>query len=245
MKNQSLHGGFILPIQLDNFFLFRANRVSAVKRCRPARAVAQPQIENISVSTPFSKAVRYFPQACRSRRQRSVCRKRRVPVEQHIIDYGSTSLLKSYSSNSVRIFSPSPRNRTGVYHASKSKALFLKQPGILSKVFIILIALFLRFSQIILPALTYVFRRCTRSRWRSRALRGSVITARQQLEAVERVYFFAVFLREGQHFLTPRPRYWDGHRPGYLGHIFRRSRTIFSAERRRSRRAVLRCRPQR
>ena len=46
MKNQSLHGGFILPIQLDNFFYSEQNRVSAVKRCRPARAVAQPQIEN-------------------------------------------------------------------------------------------------------------------------------------------------------------------------------------------------------
>ena len=76
-------------------------------------------------------------------------------------------------------------------------------------------------------------------------LRGSVITARQQLEAVERVYFFAVFLREGQHFrVTPRPRYWDGHRPR-LSRAYIRRRTIFSAERRRSRRAVLRCRPQR
>ena len=36
-------------------------------------------------------------------------------------------------------------------------------------------------------------------------LRGSVITARQQLEAVERVYFFAVFLREGQHFMRDAP----------------------------------------
>ena len=35
-------------------------------------------------------------------------------------------------------------------------------------------------------------------------LRGSVITARQQLEAVERVYF-AVFLREGQHFPRDAP----------------------------------------
>lgn len=35
-------------------------------------------------------------------------------------------------------------------------------------------------------------------------LRGSVIAARQQLEAVERVYFFAVFLREGQHFALPQ-----------------------------------------
>ena len=39
-------------------------------------------------------------------------------------------------------------------------------------------------------------------------LRGSVIVARQQLEAVERVYFFAVFLREDQHFpRDSRPRY--------------------------------------
>lgn len=36
-------------------------------------------------------------------------------------------------------------------------------------------------------------------------LRGSVIAARQQLEAVERVYFLAVFLREGQHFPRDAP----------------------------------------
>ena len=36
-------------------------------------------------------------------------------------------------------------------------------------------------------------------------LRGSVIAARQQLKAVERVYFLAVFLREGQHFPRDAP----------------------------------------
>lgn len=53
-------------------------------------------------------------------------------------------------------------------------------------------------------------------------LRGSVIVARQQLEAVERVYFFAVFLREGQHFARDSPPAILGTDIdlSYLGHIF-------------------------
>lgn len=53
-------------------------------------------------------------------------------------------------------------------------------------------------------------------------LRGSVIAARQQLEAVERVYFFAVFLREGQHFACDSPPAIIGADIDlrYLGHIF-------------------------
>ena len=53
-------------------------------------------------------------------------------------------------------------------------------------------------------------------------LRGSVIAARQQLEAVERVYFFAVFLREGQHFPRDAPPAILGTDIdlSYLGHIF-------------------------
>lgn len=53
-------------------------------------------------------------------------------------------------------------------------------------------------------------------------LRGSVIAARQQLEAVERVYFFAVFLREGQHFPRDSPPAILGTDIDlrYLGHIF-------------------------
>lgn len=53
-------------------------------------------------------------------------------------------------------------------------------------------------------------------------LRGSVIAARQQLEAVERVYFFAVFLREGQHFPRDAPPAILGTNIDlrYLGHIF-------------------------
>lgn len=46
-------------------------------------------------------------------------------------------------------------------------------------------------------------------------LRGSVITARQQLEAVERVYFFAVFLRD-----APPAILGTDIDLGYLGHIF-------------------------
>ena len=67
-------------------------------------------------------------------------------------------------------------------------------------------------------------------------LRGSVIAARQQLEAVGR-YIFAVFLREDQHFrATPARDTRDGHGPPLSRAYIRRSRTIFSAERRRSRR---------
>ena len=53
-------------------------------------------------------------------------------------------------------------------------------------------------------------------------LRGSVIAACQQLEAVERVYFFAVFLREGQHFPRDAPPAILGTDIdlSYLGHIF-------------------------
>ena len=53
-------------------------------------------------------------------------------------------------------------------------------------------------------------------------LRGSVIAACQQLEAVERVYFFAVFLREGQHFPRDAPPAIIGADIdlSYLGHIF-------------------------
>lgn len=58
-------------------------------------------------------------------------------------------------------------------------------------------------------------------------LRGSVIAARQQLEAVERVYFFAVFLRKNQHFPRDAPPAILGADIdlGYLGH------KIFVAER--------------
>ena len=52
-------------------------------------------------------------------------------------------------------------------------------------------------------------------------MRGSVIAARQQLEAVERVYFFAVFLREDQHFrATPPAILGTDIDLRYLGHIF-------------------------
>ena len=53
-------------------------------------------------------------------------------------------------------------------------------------------------------------------------LRGGVIAARQQLEAVERVYFFAVFLRKNQHFACDSPPAVLGADIDlrYLGHIF-------------------------
>ena len=131
MKNQSLHGGFILPIQLDNFFYSEQNRVSAVKRCRPARAVAQPQIENnIRLDAVFKKPSDIFRKLVGHGDKGVVCRKRRVPVEQHIIDYGSTSLLKSYSSNSVRIFRQAPAKSHGrILPCIQIKGAVLKAAG--------------------------------------------------------------------------------------------------------------------
>ena len=115
MKNQSLHGGFILPIQLDNFFYSEQNRVSAVKRCRPARAVAQPQIENnIRLDAVFKKAALYCSQACRSATKESFAVIAASLLSSTLLTTGSTSLLKSYSSNPVRIFAKLRRNRAGV-----------------------------------------------------------------------------------------------------------------------------------
>jgi len=61
-------------------------------------------------------------------------------------------------------------------------------------------------------------------------LRGSVIAARQQLEAVERVYFFAVFLRKNQHFACDSPPAILGTDIDlrYLGHIFVVAERFFS-----------------
>lgn len=58
-------------------------------------------------------------------------------------------------------------------------------------------------------------------------LRGGVIAARQQLEAVERVYFLAVFLRKNQHFACDALPAIIGADIGfsYLGH------EIFTAKR--------------
>ena len=69
-------------------------------------------------------------------------------------------------------------------------------------------------------------------------LRGSNITARQQLEAVERYIFCSIPARRST-FPARRPSpaiLGTDIDLGYLAYI-RRSRTIFSAERRRSRRA--------
>ena len=114
MKNQSLHGGFISPIQLDNF-LFRAKPTSLPSSdvAQPARCTA-PTENNIRLDAVFKKPSDIFlAQACRSRWTKGVVCQRRVLVEQHIIDYGSTSLLKSYSLNSVRIFRQAPAKSHG------------------------------------------------------------------------------------------------------------------------------------
>ena len=102
-----------------------------------------------------------------------------------------------------------------------TKALFLKQPGILSKVFIILIALFLRFSQIILPALTYAFRRRTRSRWRSRAFARQCYRCPSTARSCGGGYIFYRYSCEDQHFpATPARDTRTDIDLRYLGHIF-------------------------
>ena len=45
MKNQSSHGGFILPIQLDNFFILEQNRVLPSSDVAQPAPPQQPQIE--------------------------------------------------------------------------------------------------------------------------------------------------------------------------------------------------------
>ena len=69
-------------------------------------------------------------------------------------------------------------------------------------------------------------------------LRGGVIAARQQLEAARRVYFFTVFLRKISISARLPTRDTQGRtaRPPLSRAYIRRSRTIFPAERRRSRR---------
>ena len=177
----------------------------------PARAVAQPQIENnIRLDAVFKKPLYIARKLVGHGDKGVVCRNRASLLSSTLLTTGSTSLLKSYSLESRSHFSPSSGEIARAYlHASNSKALFLKQRRVFyQKVFIILIALFLRFSQIILPALTYAFRRRTRSRWRSRAF------ARQSSLPVNssKLWSGYIFLQyscaEDQHFrATPRPRY--------------------------------------
>ena len=232
MKNQSLHGGFILPIQLDNFFYSEQNRVSAVKRCRPARAVAQPQIENnIRLDAVFKKPLYIARKLVGHGDKGVVCRNRRVPVEQHVIDYGQHVIIEIiFPRIPFAFFAKLRRNRAGVCSPCiQLKGAVLKAAGYFIKSIYYIIALFLRFSQIILPALTYAFRRRTRSRWRVRLLRGSVIAARQQLEAVERVYFCSIPARRSAFpARLPARDTRDGHRPPLSRAYIRRSRTIFS-----------------
>ena len=245
MKNQSLHGGFILPIQLDNFFYSEQNRVSAVKRCRPARAVAQPQIENnIRLDAVFKKPLYIARKLVGHGDKGVVCRNRRVPVEQHVIDYGQHVIIEIiFPRIPFAFFRQAPaKSRGRMLSMHQLKGAVLKAAGYFIKVFIILIALFLRFSQIILPALTYAFRRRTRSRWRVELFaRRKCIAARQQLEAVGR-YIFAVFLREDQHFPRDSPPaiLRDGHRPPLSRAYIRRSRTIFQLNADEAGEAVLR-----
>ena len=235
MKNQSLHGGFILPIQLDNFFYSEQNRVSAVKRCRPARAVAQPQIENnIRLDAVFKKPLYIARKSLSVTATRSRCRNRRVPVECTLLTTGSTSLLKSYSLESRSHFSPESSGeiaRAYALHASNSKALFLKQPGIFiksiyyphSSVPTILSNYFTCFDICISPSHSKPMAElcaAVLSLPVNSSKRGGIPARRSSISRA-----------------TPRPRY-SGRTPDlrYLGHIFVVARTIFSAERRRSRR---------
>ena len=203
-------------------FLFRAKP----RLCRQAMSPSPRRCTAPNREYPsrrrFQKAVRYFPQACRSRRQ-SRCRKRRVH-EQHIIDYGSTS-LKSYSLEFRSHFSPAPAKCTKKYtlHASKSKALFLKRPGILSKVFIILISSVPTIlSNYFLPALTYVFRRCTPKPMAGKSFCAAVLSLPSTARSCGAGIFFCSIPARRSTFPRDAPPTILGTDIdlGYLGHIF-------------------------
>ena len=130
MKNQSLHGGFILPIQLDNFFYSEQNRLLPSSDVAQPAPLHSPQIENnIRLDAVFKKPSDIFRKLVGHGDKGVVCRKRRVPVEQHIIDYGSTSLLKSYSLESVRIFRQAPANARAYTPCIQIKGAVLKAAG--------------------------------------------------------------------------------------------------------------------
>ena len=237
MKNQSLHGGFILPIQLDNFFLFRSKPRSAVKRCRPARAVAQPQIENnIRLDAVFKKPL-YIARKLVGHGDKGVSLpQRRVPVEQHV-DYGQHVIIEIiFPRIPFAFFAKLRRNRAGVCSPCiQLKGAVLKAAGYFIKVFIILIALFLRFSQIILPALTYAFSPShSKPTWQE-LLRGRLPVNSSKLWSG---YIFLQYSCAKISISRGLPARDTGTDIDlrYLAYI-RRSRTIFSAERRRSRRA--------
>ena len=132
MKNQSLHGGFILPIQFDNFFYSEQNRVSAVKRCRPARAVTQPQIENnIRLDAVFKKPLYIARKLVGHGDKGVVCRKRRITIEQHVIDYGQHVVIEIiFPRIPFAFFAKLRRNRAGVYSPCiQIKGTVLKAAG--------------------------------------------------------------------------------------------------------------------
>lgn len=113
-ENQSLHGGFILPIQFDNFFYSEQNRVSAVKRCRPARAVAQPQIENnIRLDAVFKSRSILLASLSVTATKESFAAIAASLLSSTLLTTGSTSLLKSYSLESRSHFRQAPAKSHG------------------------------------------------------------------------------------------------------------------------------------
>ena len=123
-----------LPIQLDNFSI-PSKTASLPSSDVAARAVAQPQIENnIRLDAVFKKPLYIARKLVGHGDKKSFAVIAAVPVEQHIITAGSTSLLKSYSLESRSHFRQAPaKSRGRMLSMHQLKALFLKRPGILSK----------------------------------------------------------------------------------------------------------------
>ena len=166
------------------FFYSEQNRVSAVKRCRPARAVAQPQIENnIRLDAVFKKAAPYCSQACRSRRQESFAVIAASLLSSTLLTTG-TSLLNHIPRIPFAFFAKLRRNRAGVCSPCiQLKGAVLKAAGYFIK------SIYYPHSSVptILSNYFTCFDICIAVALEADGgefLRGSVIAARQQLEAV-------------------------------------------------------------
>ena len=78
----------------------------------PRRCTA-PNENNIRLDAVFKKPLYIARKLVGHGDKGVVCRNRRVPVEQHVIDYGQHVIVKSYSLNPVRIFRQAPAKSRG------------------------------------------------------------------------------------------------------------------------------------
>ena len=123
MKNQSLHGGFILPIQLDNFFYSEQKP----RLCRQAMSPSPRRCTAPNREYPsrrrFQKPLYIARKLVGHGDKGVVCRNRRVPVEQHVIDYGQHVIIEIIFPRIPFAFSPSSGEIARAYalHASTQR----------------------------------------------------------------------------------------------------------------------------